>query len=94
MSRRYKYEPIHNQAYWNGRWIESGIVRGHEVDTVYLAFGDEPGKEKLRVLLAWDEVATLVWALGGALYSAMMDLPKGADVNPRLKDFGHEEWGP
>ena len=64
---------VARQEYSDGRkYIASGLVEGHEVDVIYLEFGGGP-----TIYLRADEAASIVWALGGALYSLEVDRLSG-----------------
>ena len=66
MSEPIGYTEICPQEYSNGKYIEAGLVDNHPHDEIYLAFRDT------TILLRPDEAATIVWALGGALFSLLL----------------------
>ena len=74
-NKQIKYEEICRQEYTNGKYISAGLVKNHTVDEVYLEFGGTK-----IILLRTDEAASVVWALGGAMYSLLLDVDEKGEV--------------
>ena len=62
-----RYEEICRQPYPNDKFIAAGIIHKDDVERIYLEFGGGRIIE-MRV----DEAASVIWALGGSMYSALL----------------------
>lgn len=62
------------QEYQGDGFIRAGLTDGMGEDRICLEFGPRPGREgeAARIFMRKDETATVIWALGGSLYSAEM----------------------
>jgi hypothetical protein len=70
MSERVLTELL-RQPYADGvKYVAAGVIDGDPVEKLYLEFGRED--DPVRVELRADEAATIVWALGGCLYSHLI----------------------
>ena len=60
-------EKVAEQPYEDASF-RAGLVKGHEVDTIYFEV-DRKGKPQFTMLLRADEALALLWVLSGALWS-------------------------
>lgn len=62
------------QEYQGGGFIRGGFAPENGEDVVCLEFGPRPAREDehVRIFMRPDEAASVVWAMGGCLYSFLM----------------------
>jgi hypothetical protein len=67
-----KCSPVGRQEYSNC-YIESGTVKGHPTDTIYLKVCNDDMPEPSILLLRPDEAEAIIWVLSGVLWNQEME---------------------